>query len=98
MDSNDADTVTPLDGDGSNVTGLDEQFEPFDEATGNITAEHYETRGQTTVATRRGYRFASADKNIPVVTASGLKVTADTADALVKESNGLVYAVTDKED
>lgn len=87
---NDADTVTPLDGDGSNVTGLDEQFE-------NVKQEDYDTRGQTTVATRRGYRFAPSDKNVPVITNTGVKVTADQAEALVKESNGMVSVRKDEE-
>lgn len=82
---NDADTVTPLDGDGHNVTGVEDQF-----STGNVKPEDYETRGQTTVATRRGYRFAPQDKDLPVITSDGIKVTAEQAKALVEESDGLV--------
>jgi len=98
------DTVTPLDGDGSGVTGLDEQFrtshvnEPFDPSTGNIPAAEFETQGRTTVATRRGYAFASNDKAIPVVTHTGLAVTKEQAEALVEESAGLVHIKQDEED
>lgn len=83
------DTTTPLDGDGHNVTGLEAQFAPFDEG-GNLTEDHYETRGRTVVKTPIGYRFASQDKNLPVITSAGLKVTADEAEALREESDGLV--------
>lgn len=87
------DTVTPLDGDGHNVTGLDEQFE----TTANVQQEDYETKGRTTVATRRGYRFVPTNKDLPVVTSTGLKVTAEEAEALVSESKGLVSIVTNDE-
>lgn len=95
----DVDTVTPLDGDGHNVTGISEQFEnPRDAvASANVSAQDYETRGRTTVATRRGYRFAPADKGIPVITHEGLKVTADVAESLAKESDGLVFVVQNEE-
>ena len=98
------DTVTPLDGDGSGVTGLAEQFdrthdnEPFDPSTGNVSAEEFETQGRTTVATRRGYAFASNDKGIPVVTHAGLLVTKEQAEALVEESDGLVHIKQTEED
>lgn len=104
MANDDVDTVTPLDGDGSGVTGLDEQFdprvdnEPFDLSTGNIRAEEFETQGRTTVATRRGYAFASNDKSIPVVTHAGLVVTKEQAETLVEESGGLVTIKQDEED
>lgn len=101
--SDNVDTVTPLDGDGTGVTGLGDQFhneeyEPFDPSTGNIKAEAFETQGRTTVATRRGYAFASNDKEIPVVTHAGLVVTKEQAEALVEESEGLVTIKQDEED
>lgn len=103
MDDDNVDTVTPLDGDGSGVTGIAEQFdrtddEPFDPSTGNIKAEAFETQGRTTVATRRGYAFASNNKALPVVTHAGLAVTKEQADALVDESNGLVTIKQNEED
>ena len=57
---------------------------------GNVSSEDYTTRGQTVVATRRGYRFTPEDKSIPVITRDGVKVTKEQADALVAESGGLV--------
>lgn len=87
---NDADTVTPLDGDGSNVTGVTEQFD-------NVSVEDYSTRGHTTVATRRGYRFAPSNKDIPVVTHEGLNVTKEQASELVTESDGVVYITEEGE-
>lgn len=103
MANDDVDTVTPLDGDGTGVTGIAEQFdrtddEPFDPSTGNIKAEAFETQGRTTVATRRGYAFASNDKSIPVVTHAGMVVTKEQAEALVEESDGLVHIIQNEED
>ena len=89
------DTVTPLDGDGKNVVTPGEGEPTVD--TGNVGPEDYSTRGQTTVATPRGYRFAPSDKEVPVVTHAGLKVTAEQADALVSESDGLVFKVEQKD-
>lgn len=102
-DDNSVDTVTPLDGDGSGVTGVADQFdrtdsEPFDPSSGNLKQEAYETQGRTTVATRRGYAFSSNDKEIPVVTHTGLKTDANTAKDLVEESNGLVFIVSENEE
>lgn len=102
VNDDNVDTVTPLDGDGSGVTGVAEQFdrtddEPFDSSTGNIKPEAYETQGRTTVATRRGYAFSPNDKAFPVVTHTGIKVTKDEAEALIEESNGLV-SITNEED
>lgn len=65
--------------------------------TGNASVEDYSTRGQTTVATRRGWRFAPSDKDLPVVTHAGVKVTSEQARSLVQESGGLVQIVDDKE-
>jgi hypothetical protein len=86
---NGVDTTTPLDGDGRNVTGVAEQF-------GDDAPEEYTTRGQTTVATRRGYRFASSNQDLPVITSDGIKMTKSEADAVVAESNGRVSIVTDE--
>lgn len=84
------DTVAPMD------VGEDEgEFTPFGESTGNITLEHYDTQGRTTVATRRGYRFAPSDKALPVVTHRGVKMSKDAADEVVAESNGVVHVVED---
>jgi hypothetical protein len=103
VDTDNVDTVTPLDGDGSGVTGIAEQFdrtdnEPFDPSTGNIKSEAYESQGRTTVATRRGYAFAPADKGLPVVDHTGLTTDADTAKNLVEESDGLVSIIPNEED
>lgn len=103
MTSDNVDTVTPLDGDGSGVTGIAEQFdrtddEPFDPTTGNIRAEAYDTQGRTTVATRRGYAFVPNDKSIPVITNTGLATTKEVADSLVTESSGVVYIKQNEED
>lgn len=59
----------------------------------NVSAEEYTTQGKTTVATRRGYRFVPSNKDLPMITHDGIRVTADEADALVEESDGLVYKV-----
>lgn len=89
------DTVTPLDGDGSNVTGIEAQH-----ASENVKAEDYETRGQTTVATRRGYAYVPSDKSLPMITSAGVKMTKSAADALVAESDendGGVFVVEEGE-
>lgn len=91
-----ADTVTPLDGDGKNVVQPGEGAPTVE--TGNVNPEDYNTEGRTTVATPRGYRFASSNKEIPVVTSAGIKVTAEQADALAKESDGLVFKVEKKDE
>lgn len=85
----DADTVTPLDGEDGNVTGIAEQFP-------NVSEEDYDTRGQTTVATRPGYRFVPSDDSLPIVTSKGVKMTQEQADTVVKESRGRVRIVTDE--
>lgn len=89
----DVDTTTPLDGDGRNVTGLDEQFTSSD----NVKQEEYETRGQTTVVARRGYAFNPSDKDIPTITSDGLKVTKEEAEKIVAESEGVVSILRDDE-
>lgn len=89
-DDNGVDTTTPLDGDGRNVTGVAEQFD-------NVPEDGYTTKGQTTVATRRGYRFVPSNKDLPVVTSAGLKMTKDEAEAVVAESGGLASIVTNNE-
>lgn len=85
--TDDVDTVTPLD---VQQEGL---FEPD---YGNVAPEDYTTQGKTTVATRSGYRFVPSDKSLPVITSTGVKVTAAQADSLVNESGGLVHV--EKED
>lgn len=85
------DTVTPLDGDGQNVVIPPEGSPQV--PTDNVPPEDYDTRGQTTVATPRGYRFSSSDKEIPVIDVHGVQVTSAQADALIKESDDLVYKV-----
>lgn len=84
------DTVTPLDGDGRNVIGAEADAASTD-------AEDYKTKGRTTVATRRGFRFRSANEDLPVVTHAGIKVTREEANALVEESSGLVSITSDNE-
>lgn len=84
-ENNGADTVSPLD---------PAEGEPDVEARlapGHVKAEDYETRGQTTVRTRRGRAFVPSDKNLPIVRSTGLKVTKEQAETLVEESNGLVF-------
>lgn len=94
------DTVTPLDGDGRNVVGLDEQFGgsvPYDDSTGNINPAEFDTAGRTRVATPIGYRFASNDKALPVVDSDGVKMTREQADAVIAESDNLVFLVDNDE-
>jgi len=86
------DTVTPLDGEDGNVTGVAAQFAPE-----NVSAEYYDTRGQTTVATRRGYAVVPTNKDLPMVTSEGVKMTKEQADAVVAESNGRAFLVSDDE-
>lgn len=69
-----------------------------DPDTGNLPVEEYESQGDTVVATRRGYRFAPADKNVPVVTHVGLKVGSRQAEDLVKESDGVVFIVPEEKE
>lgn len=96
-DENEVDTTTPLDGDGQNVvypTPGDAAI--FDQYADHVKPEEYETNGRTTVATPLGYAFVSADKDIPVVTHEGIKVTKEVAETLVAESdeiNGRVFIV-----
>lgn len=90
MTFDDVDTTTPLDGDGHNVTGVAEQF-------GNPPEEEYETQGRTVVATRRGYRFASNNKDLPVIHSGGVKMTREQADEVVTESGGVVFLVDNNE-
>lgn len=72
---------------------------PLDEMTrDNVSAEDYSTQGKTTVATRRGYRFVPSDKDLPVITHEGINVTAEQADALEEESDGLVRRVKSSDD
>lgn len=87
-----ADTVTPPDVEGATV--IRERHE-------NAMPEDYDTKGQTTVATRRGYAFAPSNKAIPVITEAGIKMTREQADEVVAESDrsdGKVFIVEDKED
>lgn len=66
------------------------------------TGEPFETQGRTRLATRRGYRFAPSDKDLPVVTSAGVNVTASQASDIIAEADGdtegLVYRVQDEED
>lgn len=94
------DTVTPLDGDGHNVV-MGEDFSPFDEESGNINEEYYETRGKTTVATRPGYAFQPSDKGLPVITHTGVRMTKEQAEQVVAESTSTragVHIVTSEEE
>jgi hypothetical protein len=59
----------------------------------NVDFDEYTTQGKTTVATRRGYRFVPSDKDLPVITHAGVKVTSDQATQLIDESDGLVRKV-----
>lgn len=70
--------------------------EPAEGTTdGRPTAENYKTQGQTVVATRVGYAYNDSSGKIPTITSSGIKVSATEAAALVDESNGRVFIVTD---
>lgn len=80
-----ADTVTPLDGDGSNATGLDSQFTAPDPETSE--PEDKGTDGQVTVATRRGYAFQPSFENAPLITSEGVQLDLGTAQAVVEESD-----------
>jgi hypothetical protein len=66
------------------------------------TGEPFETQGRTRLATRRGYRFAPSDKDLPVITSSGVNVSASQAADIIAEADadteGLVYKVQDEED
>ena len=84
--SNDADTVPS--GDEFTADAVEE----------NVPVEDYSTRGQTTVATRRGYRFVPSNKSLPVVTHDGVKVTIEDAEALTSESKGIVFVVNKDEE
>lgn len=85
----------------------DEQPDPGDTSTATTAAvvtqagDEYTTRGQTRLATRRGYRFQPSNKDLPEVTASGISVTATDADAILRESDavrGTVYKVDTDQD
>lgn len=92
MTEQNPDTVTPLDGDDGNVTGVAEQF-----GIENVQSDDYKTRGQTTVATRHGYAVVPSNKDLPVVTSAGVKMTKEEADAVVAESNDRAFLVPDTE-
>lgn len=66
------------------------------------TGEPFETQGRTRLATRRGYRFAPSDKDLPVITSTGVNVTAAQADAIIAEADGdtegLVFKVDNTEE
>lgn len=85
------DTVTPLDGDGSNVVFPPPagDAEDLTSAYDNVQREDYNMRGRTTVATPRGYAFVPSDTDVPVVTHEGVTVTAEQAEAIVAESDVL---------
>lgn len=96
------DTVTPLDGDGRNVvktgdmvSGKVTSTRPTEEAVlnkGEEAAEVAPEKGdRVIVATPRGYAFDSNDSDAPLVSHVGAKVTQEMADALIKESVGLVF-------
>lgn len=104
-DENEVDTVTPLDGDGHNVTYptpagagvIEDVAEGFD----NVRAEDFETGGRTTVATPLGYAFAPSNTDVPVITHAGVKMTKEQAEEVVAESdsvNGRAYIVTANDD
>lgn len=63
-----------------------------------VTASEGNTEGNVTVSTRRGYAFVSSNTDIPKIDFKGVDVTAEQADFLVEESNGLVRInIQDKE-
>lgn len=65
------------------------------------TGKPFETQGRTRLATRRGYRFAPSDQDLPVITSTGVNVTEQQAKAIIEEADsdteGLVFKV-EKED
>lgn len=92
MDIDGTDTVSPLDGDGHNVVDPTE--------SGNVPAEDFDTKGKTTVATRRGYAFNPSNKDLPQITSAGVKMTKDQADEVVAESansKAAAFIVSDDE-
>lgn len=54
--------------------------------TGNVRQEEYSSTGQTVLATRRGYRFAPSNKDIPVITAKGVNMSSTDAEAVLAEA------------
>lgn len=78
------DTVSPLDGEDGNVTGVTEQFP-------NVPEEQYSTRGQTTVATRHGVVFVPSNEALPAITPRGVKMSKEDADKVVGESRGRAF-------
>lgn len=90
------DTVTPLDGEGAEQGDVVDVA--ADLASTNVAEEDYKTNGTTTVATRPGYRFVPSDKDLPVVTSKGVKMTKENADKTVKESRGRVRIVDEKKE
>lgn len=73
--------------------------EPTNAVVVTQSGEEYTTRGQTRLATRHGHEFRPSDLSIPTITSDGVNVTAEQAEALLKESKtvgGTVYQV--KED
>lgn len=85
-DNNDVDTTTPLDGDGQDVEFPSPEEGEFLDQFPNVRPEDYESRGQTTLATERGYAFVSSDESVPVITHTGVNVSADVAEAVLEES------------
>jgi hypothetical protein len=82
------------------VSGF-ETTPPASEALGvsNPAPGEFESRGRTLVRTKYPYQFASNNTDLPVVTRDGVRVNREQADALVTESDGLVFVDnTDKEE
>lgn len=86
-ESDGTDTITPPDEGDTTAPVADDR----------PSAEEYSTQGKTQVATRPGYAYNSADKSLPTITATGVKVTADQAQALVEESDGRVTVVKEED-
>lgn len=88
------DTVTPPADDAPT-----ENPAPLNDGTaGRPNTDEYKTTGQTVVATHVGYAYNDSTGKFPTITSSGLNVSADDATALVDESKGRVYIVTDKKE
>lgn len=66
----------------------------YDDEDENFEAAASEsTEGTTVVATRRGYEFVPSNQDIGVITADGVTVTTEQAEAIVAESNGRVSII-----
>lgn len=55
--------------------------------TGHVPAKEYSSTGQTVLATRRGYRFAHTNKDIPVIDSEGVAMSDAEAAVILEEAD-----------